>query len=388
MIYWFTGQPGHGKTLLAIERALEFKAQGRRVFVCNVKDFEYGKTGCEPMTPEQFREWMTFLPDGAVALVDEAYEHDMLPKRPPSAKVPAHVEQLAKHRHRGIDFIFVCQSPDKQCDVFTHDLIERHIHVRRRFGTWFVHLREFDRYERNPEKANPLVLRRGFLPKSVFGLYKSTELDTTERKIPWYFIAAPVGALLALGLMYYTFGNMGERLGGSDEKQVQARERTEPSGEGRDKRAMTALEYIEQLQPRIPSQPWSAPAYDDKLQLSSEPPRIFCALSGEGIDANGEFMRSSCTCLTEQGTRYHLDISACRVIAMNGQYEPFYDERTSTRGDGYRIQEQSREAQRRNQLGQSGEGWNPSAMPRSGDSSSIGTQSPEQVASYGGFRGG
>ena len=66
MIYWYTGQPGHGKTLCAIARALEFKAQGRRVFVCNVRDFDYEKTGCEKLTPDQFRNWMQELPDGAV----------------------------------------------------------------------------------------------------------------------------------------------------------------------------------------------------------------------------------------------------------------------------------------------------------------------------------
>ncbi|WP_234817189.1 zonular occludens toxin domain-containing protein [Xanthomonas citri] len=142
MIYWFTGQPGHGKTLHAIEKLLEYKDQGRMVFACNIREFDYEKTGVLEMTPEQFRDWPNFMPDGAVALVDEAYEHGMLPKRPPGSKVPHHVEQLAKHRHRGLDFIFVSQSPDKQCDQFVHDLIERHVHVRRRFGTKFVHLRE------------------------------------------------------------------------------------------------------------------------------------------------------------------------------------------------------------------------------------------------------
>ncbi|UUE98319.1 zonular occludens toxin domain-containing protein [Xanthomonas hortorum pv. pelargonii] len=152
MIYWYTGQPGHGKTLHAIDRLLEFKDQGRIVYACNIREFDYAKTGVLEMTPQQFCDWPNFLPDGAVALVDEAYEHGMLPKRPNSSKVPHHVEQLAKHRHRGLDFIFVSQSPDKQCDQFVHDLIERHVHVRRRFGTKFVHLREFDRFEAQAER--------------------------------------------------------------------------------------------------------------------------------------------------------------------------------------------------------------------------------------------
>ena len=87
MIEWFTGQPGHGKTLQAIARALEFQKDGRIVYVCNVRDFDYEKTGMRKMTPEEFRKWPEFLPPGSVCLVDEAYEHDMLPKRPPGAKV-------------------------------------------------------------------------------------------------------------------------------------------------------------------------------------------------------------------------------------------------------------------------------------------------------------
>lgn len=334
MIYWYTGQPGHGKTLHAIERALEFKASGRRVYVCNVRDFDYDKAGMERMTPDDFRNWMDFLPDGAVALVDEAYEHEMLPKRSPGAKVPAHVEQLAKHRHRGLDFIFVCQSPDKQCDVFTHDLIERHIHVRRRFGTSFVHLREFDRYEKNPEKGHPLVVRRKRLPKAVFGLYKSTELDTTERKIPWYYIAFALGVPLSLGFMYYTFGSMGKRLSNSEPEIVEQSvhgKPTEPLGDGGvAKHIMTVQDYIAKFTPRVPSQPWSASAYD-ALPVPKNPPRVFCMIGGDTVTG-------SCSCLTEQGTKYVMDIATCRLVAVSGQYEPYLEIQDSRLMHGQDIQ--------------------------------------------------
>lgn len=76
--------------------------------------------------------------ENAIVLIDEAYEHGMMPKRPNSTVVPRHIERVAKHRHFGMDIIGVCQSPDTQCDPFLRDLIERHIHVRRRFGTEHV----------------------------------------------------------------------------------------------------------------------------------------------------------------------------------------------------------------------------------------------------------
>jgi hypothetical protein len=43
----------------------------------------------------------------------------------------------------------VSQSLAKQVDEFVHDLIERHIHVCRRFGLPFAHLRIVDYFERN-----------------------------------------------------------------------------------------------------------------------------------------------------------------------------------------------------------------------------------------------
>lgn len=343
MIYWFTGQPGHGKTLHAIERLLEFKDQGRIVYACNIREFDYQKTGVLQMTPEQFCDWPNFLPDGAVALVDEAYEHGMLPKRPPGSKVPHHVEQLAKHRHRGIDFIFVSQSPDKQCDQFVHDLIERHIHVRRRFGTQFVQLREFDKFESQAEKAIPLVNRRRKLPKRPMGTYKSTELDTTERRIPWYYIALPIAVALGLGLMYYTFGNMGKRMGGEDvDASVKAANAAAThdgapataGGAAGGSKHITAAEYAQKFLPRIPSEPWSAPAYDDALTLPSKPPRLFCMSSLGGTNAEGREADPSCTCITDQGTNYVIDEPTCRFVARRGQYEPYRDDRNDRFVDG------------------------------------------------------
>lgn len=359
MIYWYTGQPGHGKTLHAIQRAMEFKDQGRLVYVCNVREFDYEKTGMQRMSPEEFRDWMNFLPDGAVALVDECYEHGMLPKRASTALVPMHVQELAKHRHRGLDFIFVCQSPDKQCDSFTHDLIERHIHVRRRFGTQFVHLREFDRFERNPEKAHPLVLKRVRLPKRAMGVYKSTELETTERRVPWYYYAFGFGVPLAIGLLYWTFSGMGERLVHKDadgQGVVASGAAPElhgapaPGSEGA-KKPETAAEYVARYVPRVASQPWSAPAYDG-IAVGSEPPRVFCMATGAGQLSDGSQGRESCSCVTEQGTLYVMPAQLCRLVARRGQYEPLLQRQDPFEHVGDKQMQDVREWSARRQAGE------------------------------------
>lgn len=335
MIYWYTGQPGHGKTLHAIDHALSLRDEGRLVYVGNVRGFKYDEARVLPITPEQFCDWHNFLPDGAVCLIDEAYEHGMLPKRSPGSKVPDHVRELAKHRHRGIDFIFVSQSPKKQVDEFVHDLIERHTHVRRRFGLPFAHLRIFDRFESNPEKGHPLTLKRVKLPKRPMGLYESTVLDTVEKSIPWYYIAAAI-LLVAVVVGAYTMINRVEaQLSGKDDSvivQGGAAAGPEKNGAGATVAegpppkptgdALRKSDYVAWLTPRIEGQPWTAPAYDE-LTVPPQAPRLYCMASGDPYD--------SCTCQTEQGTSYAVNLKQCVMIATRGQYEPFRDENIGDR---------------------------------------------------------
>jgi len=404
MLYWYTGQPGHGKTLNAIDRALRMKEEAdkkhredpskyphRELYVCNVRDFDYAKTGALEMTPEMFRAWAdspeyvhrrdaieaqrangeltkeqhaelrqqleshecaTMECDprytNAIMLIDEAYEHQMLPKRPPSAALPRHVERIAKHRHHGLDIIGVCQSPDTQCDAFVRDLIEEHVHVRRMFGTSMVQLRIFDKFEAAAEKRTPL--RSKMVPllkgKKSVGTYKSTVFDTTERRIPWYYYAAGIGIPLGLVFIFYVFGGLGERLGGGTHAPpaptVTQSGATAANGAHATVAAksaassMTVEQYAARFTPRVSSQPWSAPAYDG-LAVPAQPPRLFCMVSGAGEDAKGEQREAGCSCITDQGTRYRLDVTSCAIVATQGQYEPYRQNRI---GDDYRMNAQ------------------------------------------------
>lgn len=289
-----------------------------------------------PMTPEQFCDWPNFLPDGAVCVVDEAYEHGMLPKRRPGSAVPHHVEQLAKHRHRGLDFIFVSQSPDRQCDDFVQDLIERHVHVRRRFGLPFAHLRTFDRYEKNPEKGHPLILKRVKLPKRPMGLYESTVMDTSEKAIPWYYPAAAALLLAVIGGAWWSVNRVHAQLSGELETGQPKAEAQQAAENGAGATVAAApqaappavsrsSDYVAWVTPRIQGQPWTAPAYDSLTIPTGQPPRVYCMASGDGLDANGEHQIGRCSCKTEQGTTYVMDQEQCRMVAVNGQYEPFLD---------------------------------------------------------------
>lgn len=346
MIYQYTGQPGHGKTLHALDQAITFRDQGRLVYVCNVRNFDHVKAKMLPLSPEQFRDWPNAVPEGAVVVVDECYEHDMLPKRPPGSKVPDHVKELAKHRHTGRDFIFVCQSPSKQMDEFVHDNIERHTHVRRRFGLPFAHLRIFDRYERNPEKAHPLILKRVKLPKRPMGLYESTVLDTTERKVPWYYWAAALLILVIIAGGLMVSKRIGSRF--SNEVPVAA---VGGSGRGNGASATvprtitnkekeplykTATDYAVAHLPRFPTMPWTAPVFDHRPTTAD--PQLLCMAVGAGLDADDNRQEESCRCVTEQNTAYTISYGECMRIARDGPiYNPYRKLANASRADDSRA---------------------------------------------------
>lgn len=394
MLYQFTGQPGHGKTVLALEFALDMKAKAdrlhaedpathpyRELYVCNVRDFNHGAAFAVEATPDDIRGWAdhpeflrlveefqkspdyyllkekdrdaameAFLlrPDvaklanecinpafeNAIILVDEAYEHRMFPRRPPGRPVPRHVERVAKHRHFGIDFIMVCQSPGKQMDDFLHDLIEEHYHVRRRFGLPLVNLKRWDRFEPRPDKAEPLTTTRRKYPKHIFRLYTSTKYDTSEKRVPWFYWAAAAVLIVTLAIGAYSANRVKERLDSAAQMPaadpVASRDdgarATAAMGGGRGGVAAgrgTPEDYVATFTPRIPAQPWTAPAYDGVLSLPGEPPRLFCMVAGPGVDSRGDSRALSCGCITEQGTRYQLDFDTCATIARHGQYEPY-----------------------------------------------------------------
>lgn len=351
MYYQFTGQPGHGKTVLALDFALDMKAKAdklheedpakhplRELYVCNVRDFNAGKAGAIELPPDRVKEWH-LLPefDNAIIVVDEAYEHGMFAKRAPGMKVPDHVQQVAKHRHRGIDFVMICQSPTRQMDDFLHDLIEEHYHIRRRYGLPLVNIKRWDRFERRPDKAQPLTNSKKRYPKHVFKLYTSTKYDTSEKRVPWFYWAILGTLVVVLALLWYVKGRMAERFGDPKAKLPAASLATAAPSDGASATALGAagaftgnpahlsLEAYESAQqPRNVLKPWSAPIFDDRQAKSD--PALYCMSSSAGEGADGDLSKSSCSCVTEQGTPYRIALEQCIYVARWGQpYNPYRD---------------------------------------------------------------
>ncbi len=365
MIHEITGQPGHGKTLYALYLALQFVKEGRAVYAHGVKDLKYGPTGFIAL--DDPRAWEA-LPDNSVVLIDECYS--TFPNRNMATTPPPYVEAMARHRHRGFDFLLVHQQPN-QVDPFVRGLVDRHTHVRRKFGMNAAVLKEWDYSSPNPLKDEPLRKPLWRYPKAVYDLYTSATMHTVKRRIPWY-----VWALIPMACyVFYVYHKLTtgpvvptpealSKFAGAAPPAGAATQGAVSVG-GAASRAAQG-DYVTWVRPRQGGIPWTAPAYENLAPQSK--PELYCMVSSAGTDAQGRAGAGGCTCLTEQGTRAEVASQDCERYAVDGLYNP------------YRRVLPERELLPR------------PASPLSTDlhpeepAVAVGTTSTEQVASYGGFR--
>lgn len=330
-LYLVTGQPGHGKTAYALDKAFKMQKEGRAIYAHGVKDLDYAKANFTYL--ENPAEWEQ-LPDGSVILLDECYT--VLPNRNPGAKVPPHIEAMARHRHRGFDFILIAQQ-GLQLDPFLRGLYEEHVHVRQtsvlRSKT---KLKRWNQYQSNVQGAcNDTV--DWVRPRYVFDYYTSTTMVTTKRQIPmwirWVLIGVVALGVILFGIYWY----YSKKIAGFEAENLQhagqpATRAAATAGSGATVGADaprvydTPTDYAKAHLPRFGTMPWTAPVFDQRATTAD--PQVYCMSSQAGRDGSGQHTEGSCTCMTEQGTAYDLSQPECRTIARyGGVYNPYKQQR-------------------------------------------------------------
>ena len=306
MIRARTGLPGSGKTLSSLQYALRELKAGRPVFILGVKDcaipgFVEWDKGIE--------DWQQ-LPQNSILIVDEAQQH--LPVRRGTGAPPKWIEDLALHRHLGIDILLITQDP-RFLDSFVRRLVGEHIHLVRRFGMSWARTYRWEEMQEDP-KAGRSTAETGVFSfdKSLFGQYHSAEVHTAKGRIPksFYLLGAAMVTCLALG--YFAVYSV---LGISDVPPVDTGAAV-PASAGTDAPMSLADSFLASVRrtiPRVPSKPWTAPQFDHLQLEAAIPPRLFCVWVEHG----------RCQCYTDQATRYEgVDVATCKDIARYGQYEP------------------------------------------------------------------
>lgn len=318
MIYLFTGAPGSYKTCRAISEILRFKKEGRVIYAHGIRDLDYERLGLKRFPDEDPSRWMELVGERPVFVLDECYTH--FPNRNPGKAVPPHVEALATHRHHGVDFIMLAQQ-SVQLDPFIRGLIEEHIHMMKsRMVKGKATMKRWSEFQANT-KGHCADSQVWVAPKENFTYYTSTVADTAKTRVPMWlkYLAAGIAfvALVSYGLKWRVESKIDERRA----------EHAAANGIGPDGRSVAASRsgrityatpeaYGEAHAPRFANDPGSAPIYD-QIEVKQRP-RLACMASGSNHE--------KCTCLTQQGTKWPMQLAQCVDIAINGPpFNPYLD---------------------------------------------------------------
>lgn len=142
-------------------------------------------------------------PDGSIIVIDEIQLVDPYKNKKSEDEMIMH---LTIHRHRGFDFYIITQAT-RYLHPVMKELFTVHYHLTRPFG-WTCKVYVYGSARDNP---NALVnkinceSKTSFKPADrIFTLYKSTTIDTSQKRIPRfvYFIGAFV---ICMGGLFYHF---------------------------------------------------------------------------------------------------------------------------------------------------------------------------------------
>lgn len=310
----FTGIPGTGKTNLAVDKLANDKdLQGRPLYVDGVPDLKIP----HEQIPEghSMEDWHVWAPTGSILFIDEAQR--IFRPRANGSKVPAHVEALETHRHKGIDIFVVTQHP-RLIDANLKSFVEHHYHISKTFFG-----RKLIRWQgcKNPDssadyKAGTKIPYK--LKKRSFSLYKSAEEHTKiKTTIPWALWLL-IAALLVVGYFGYKaysrfFGAAPHVEAVSTETAVGAQADTAVSGSSQSpvKVVLSVDDYV----PRIKEKPETKPIYDNVRQVQTFEFPNMC------IESKA---RNVCKCYSHQATLIKdIPEEFCKEYVQNGIFNPY-----------------------------------------------------------------
>jgi zona occludens toxin (predicted ATPase) len=338
MIYLFTGKPGAGKTLNAINYVLtdsvfnvrdedgkdvieDGKPVKRPVYYFNIKEVTHP---WNELTLDEVLKWYE-LPVGSVIFIDEC--QDVFTGVQRNNAAPPLYSELNKHRHHGYDLVLVTQAGSLLTSI-VRPLVDRHVHLENETGSNKSKWIEKGSFIDNPAKKSTReqcnISIRPY-PKHIFGTYKSAEIHTKKFRMPdayKYIIVVAVLFFSVSGYAYYHFTSKIAPVETPKETQVNppSKANIPSSTVVRNKDGFKPLlpmdpqEYLAMTQPRIAGLPHTAPLYDSFITSPASSPKTICY----GFQRNGKY---KCKCVTEQNTSLSTPHNTCVNIVNNGMYD-------------------------------------------------------------------
>lgn len=323
MIVLVTGVPGSGKTAKVVDLlAFTDQFKDRPLFCMGIPEL---KLEHQPVPP--VAEWVEFrqspedpsvslpyftFPPKSVIVIDEAQR--IFRPRPVGSKVPAEVQAFETHRHTGVDFILVTQSPNL-LDPNIRKLISKHIHIRVTAIARYAH--EWAECGDPESRASrDLSARTKYKPpKRVFDLYKSAEVHTKIKvKLPWYYYVFAVALLLFVGIGYKVYSTIKSKTDGATLPGAPGS--VQPGQNNGQMKAgpITVAAYVDSFKPRVEGLLHTAPIYDEITKPKDAPWPAACIRSAR-----------TCKCWDQQGNAYKTTEQVCGQIVANGIFKPHAD---------------------------------------------------------------
>lgn len=327
MLELITGKPGNGKTLYMVKRAHEDYVKAdtpRPVYYHNIE----GVTLDGFHHLEDPNRWMD-LPSGSLVIIDEV--HKVWPQRT-KTEVPAAVQELAEHRHYGIDLLVSTQDP-ADVDIFVRRRCGRHRHFVRPFEAGYARQWEWQNVQMDPfdHFAQKDGVQHTFkLDSRYFGTYESTAQDTHKAAWPWKkLVPMGVAVAVAVGLVFFVINMI---LGWSDIAQddaatdaaTAAANSAASAASAAQRAADTVAAIQERFEARIDGLPWSAPFYEAHVK-----PQTLPIVAGCSHWIIGQQVRCSCT--DQNGEPVKLPPNHCQRIMREGFDFDWSGERTEMR---------------------------------------------------------
>lgn len=328
MLAIVTGLPGAAKTLYTLSTLINL-FKDRQVYIYNIPDIDHEFFGSQPLTdPDNWYE----LPDGAVIIMDEAQE--VFPLRMAGSQVPQKCAAFERHRHQGHDIFLITQDATL-LDVHIRKLAGKHYHLKRLFGTESSTVFEYDKFQPKPEDQN--TIKRAvakptwFFDKSIYSHYKSAELHTVKRKIPFKLLILPLFFVLAIGVGWWSITTL-MALVSNDKEDFEAGISTiggaAAVGEKTPGVILNPVEHwVAQRTPVIEGMPWTAPMFKEVQDIKAFP-KPHCIIYGaDGFDLG------TCQCYSQQVTKIrNVNDHVCRQLASEGWFD--YTLESRSRGGG------------------------------------------------------
>ena len=232
------------------------------------------------------------------------------------------ISRLQTHRHYGLDFWLVSQSP-KLIHADVRAMVGRHIHLE---SKWSGRKQfEWSEARDNTLSRTDAVVRPYTLPKHIFRYYKSAEVHTTqEKRKPMAFYASILVLFVCVAFGYVINKNFHKRF--SEPQKTTEVKPVEDVGTGAvqavpvptsdNNTSKVDLSTPEKLAvaftPVIPALPWTAPVYKELAHPVSFPRVVGCIQND-----------TRCSCYTQQATLVDVPLELCRLAVKRRTFDMF-----------------------------------------------------------------